>query len=154
MGAVKPDWCTAPGWARWLAQDRDGGWTWYSDKPAIDEDAQRWVPGNQRNMFEPAVMHPPKLQPLGQETRHGYVWRAVSANGAESFHRSVPYYDWNHHDWMTRFNEDRRLALGDYESWADSLEEAQERRRDSESRKVTRQNITQKKQIWKYRVIE
>lgn len=154
MGAVKPDWHTAPDWARWLAQDRDGRWTWYSAKPVIDEDAQRWVPGSQRNTFEPAVMHPPSLQPLGQETREGYVWRAVSANGAESFHRSVPYYDWHHHEWMTRFDEDRRLALGDDESWDKTLEEAQDKRYDSASRAEIRRQVTEQKRIWKYRVIE
>jgi len=123
-------------------------------KPVIDEEAERWIPGDQRNAFEPAVMHPPKLQPLFHQTREGYVWLAVSATGAESFHAVVPYYDWHHHQWMTKSDQDRRLALGEFASWADSLEELQEVRRDSEFREVTRQNITQKKQLWKYRVIE
>jgi hypothetical protein len=30
---VKPDWKDAPEWAMWLAQDEDGDWFWYENKP-------------------------------------------------------------------------------------------------------------------------
>jgi len=29
----KPDLTEAPEWARWLAQDKDGCWAWFSTKP-------------------------------------------------------------------------------------------------------------------------
>lgn len=39
---MKPDWKDAPGWARWLAQDRNGYWYWYAERPVIDEEEDRW----------------------------------------------------------------------------------------------------------------
>jgi hypothetical protein len=30
---MKPDWSTAPDFARYLAQDEDGEWSWFSHKP-------------------------------------------------------------------------------------------------------------------------
>lgn len=30
----KPDWEDAPDWAEWLAQDKDGEWYWYEQKPS------------------------------------------------------------------------------------------------------------------------
>lgn len=30
---MKPDWKDAPDWARWLAQDSNGAWYWYQNKP-------------------------------------------------------------------------------------------------------------------------
>lgn len=30
---VKPKWSTAPTWAKWLAQDNDGAWYWYEERP-------------------------------------------------------------------------------------------------------------------------
>lgn len=32
-----PDWNTSPDWANWLAQDSDGQWQWYEDKPVTYE---------------------------------------------------------------------------------------------------------------------
>jgi len=32
---MKPDWKDAPEWAQWLAQDLDGVWWWYADKPSL-----------------------------------------------------------------------------------------------------------------------
>lgn len=31
----KPEWKDAPDWAMWLAQDKDGDWYWWQDKPCI-----------------------------------------------------------------------------------------------------------------------
>lgn len=31
----KPSWDDAPEWAQWLAQDEDGEWFWYEDKPFL-----------------------------------------------------------------------------------------------------------------------
>lgn len=33
MSNIKPNWKKAPEWAKWLAQDHDGSWYWYADKP-------------------------------------------------------------------------------------------------------------------------
>lgn len=30
----KPDWCDAPDWAKFLAQNDDGQWFWYEKKPS------------------------------------------------------------------------------------------------------------------------
>ena len=30
---IKPLWKDAPAWANWQAQDRDGSWFWYTEKP-------------------------------------------------------------------------------------------------------------------------
>ncbi len=30
---MKPDWTTAPEWAKWLAKDEDGTWYWYEEEP-------------------------------------------------------------------------------------------------------------------------
>lgn len=32
---MKPDWKSAPKWAKYLAQDSDGLWNWYSKKPKL-----------------------------------------------------------------------------------------------------------------------
>ena len=32
----KPSWDDAPVWANWLAQDFNGDWWWYEDKPIND----------------------------------------------------------------------------------------------------------------------
>ena len=34
---MKPDWKDAPEWANWLAQDCDGEWLWYSNKPTLSD---------------------------------------------------------------------------------------------------------------------
>jgi len=34
---MKPDWKDAPEWAQWLAQDPDGDWYWYSQKPGCGD---------------------------------------------------------------------------------------------------------------------
>ena len=33
-----PPWSEAPPWAKWRAQDEDGSWFWYSEKPIEKED--------------------------------------------------------------------------------------------------------------------
>ncbi len=38
----KPDWKDSPEGMRWLAQDRDGCWWWYADKPVIA--GEGWCP--------------------------------------------------------------------------------------------------------------
>lgn len=30
---LKPDWKTAPSWARYAAMEPDGTWMWYAEKP-------------------------------------------------------------------------------------------------------------------------
>lgn len=36
------DWSSAPEWARWAAQDSNGTWWWYSQKP--DRLELAWIP--------------------------------------------------------------------------------------------------------------
>lgn len=42
---VKPNWKFAPESARWLAQDKDGQWYWYSAKPFVLIDYWGWPDG-------------------------------------------------------------------------------------------------------------
>lgn len=35
---MKPDWKDAPEWAKWLAMDADGIWTWFQKKPTKNKD--------------------------------------------------------------------------------------------------------------------
>ncbi|QHJ83069.1 MAG: hypothetical protein [Caudoviricetes sp.] len=39
----KPNWCDAPVWAKWLAQDSDGEWFWYSEKPSLPAGKSGWI---------------------------------------------------------------------------------------------------------------
>lgn len=39
---MKPDWKDAPVGAKFLAQDGDGSWWWFSDEPRWYKESQRW----------------------------------------------------------------------------------------------------------------
>lgn len=41
---MKPNWKDAPEWAQYLAQDSDGSWYWYEQKP--EHDFTWWKPVN------------------------------------------------------------------------------------------------------------
>lgn len=45
---MKPHWQDAPTWAQWLAQDEDGEWNWFSEKPRANTLAEPgyWLGGN------------------------------------------------------------------------------------------------------------
>lgn len=34
---MKVNWDEAPEWANWVAQDEDGEWWWFEDKPNFDD---------------------------------------------------------------------------------------------------------------------
>lgn len=40
----KPHWGDAPKWAKWLAQDSDGEWFWYSERPFLPAESAGWWP--------------------------------------------------------------------------------------------------------------
>ncbi len=41
---MKPDWKDAPAWAKFLAMDSDGIWSWYENEPLIErEDDCYWT---------------------------------------------------------------------------------------------------------------
>lgn len=42
----KPDWKGSPEWAEWLAQDEDGQWGWYEDKPVLGDWSWIWDGGD------------------------------------------------------------------------------------------------------------
>ena len=54
----KPNWVTAPDWARWLGQDIDGSWWWYLVKPFADAEG----------FFEPCAMT--RYRPAGNGERN------------------------------------------------------------------------------------
>lgn len=36
--SAKPDWSTAPSWAKFLAMDADGEWFWFENEPTVRYD--------------------------------------------------------------------------------------------------------------------
>ncbi len=42
---MKPDWKDAPEWAKWLAQDGDGAWVWFQNKPHMRGGCNFWLEG-------------------------------------------------------------------------------------------------------------
>jgi len=44
---MKPSWKYAPYWAKYLAQDENGGWYWFETMPVIGVSGQWWVSGGQ-----------------------------------------------------------------------------------------------------------
>lgn len=40
----KPNWKDAPEWAEWLAQNKDGFWWWFEEKPEANPDTEDWRP--------------------------------------------------------------------------------------------------------------
>jgi len=39
----KPSWIDAPEWANYLAQDADGQWYWFEDKPELKRGLALWI---------------------------------------------------------------------------------------------------------------
>jgi len=39
----KPSWDNAPEWANWLAQDANGDWYWYKERPIPDSRDHIWT---------------------------------------------------------------------------------------------------------------
>jgi len=39
---IKPSWAGAPEWARYLAQDGDGTWYWYGERPTVSALSRVW----------------------------------------------------------------------------------------------------------------
>lgn len=42
----KPLWKDAPEWAMWLAQDKDGWWSWWNKQPVPEDRAESWSQGD------------------------------------------------------------------------------------------------------------
>jgi len=40
---MKPDWKDAPEWAKWLAMDDGGEWTWFEVEPEVEEALRFWA---------------------------------------------------------------------------------------------------------------
>lgn len=45
---MKPDWSASPSWAKYLAQDPDGEWWWYEERPFWCSLKDRWGVGDGR----------------------------------------------------------------------------------------------------------
>lgn len=44
MNDEKPSWDdSTPPWAKWLAQDADGAWYWYSERPHVSTSNPVWM---------------------------------------------------------------------------------------------------------------
>lgn len=50
---MKPDWNLAPEWANYLAQDGDGAWWWYENRPKVSKFGPYWT--EPRGKFELAA---------------------------------------------------------------------------------------------------
>lgn len=50
---MTPHWIDAPEWAQWLAQDEDGQWNWFQDKPEALA-CKEWITlsGGEYQVFE------------------------------------------------------------------------------------------------------
>lgn len=40
--SIKPSWKSAPDWAKYLAQDGDGTWYWYEERPSVSPLSRVW----------------------------------------------------------------------------------------------------------------
>lgn len=47
-----PNWNYAPPWANYVAQDEDGVWNWFSDKPISSPSTGEWVHIDTKDSFE------------------------------------------------------------------------------------------------------
>lgn len=45
MSKSKPEWKDAPEWAKWLAQDKDGWYSWWSIEPVACDKGECWNQG-------------------------------------------------------------------------------------------------------------
>lgn len=53
---MKPDWKDAPEWAKWLAQDGDGKWVWFENKPRVPAGCNDWRQGTRPGLWEYATV--------------------------------------------------------------------------------------------------
>lgn len=62
---MKPDWKDAPEWAMWLAQDCNGDWYWFEEKPhAIGYgDAFEWYANGTRCAYAGNSEREPEARP-------------------------------------------------------------------------------------------
>lgn len=52
---IRPPWSKAPDWAKYLAQDGDGTWYWYGDRPLASTSGSKvWIRAN--NQAQQAVV--------------------------------------------------------------------------------------------------
>lgn len=81
----KPSWDDAPEWANWLAQNEDGTWFWFEEKPVIPTDGF-FTNGRNNLRSEPVFSNTNWQQTLEQRpkpTRQvevGQVWKSVKLN--------------------------------------------------------------------------
>ena len=54
---TKPEWKDAPEWANWLAQDRDGWWSWWNVAPLACERGECWNQGKPMEDWEYLDIH-------------------------------------------------------------------------------------------------
>lgn len=54
----KPNWCDAPDWANWLAQDGDGEWWWHECKPIYNDHQKEYNSYGQYQMAQ-GIINPP-----------------------------------------------------------------------------------------------
>lgn len=54
--AVKPDWSDAPIFYNFLAQDYDGTWWWYAEKPHFNNSSKKWaISSNEKAVYSKVV---------------------------------------------------------------------------------------------------
>lgn len=52
MSKSKPEWSDAPEWAKWLAQDKDGWYSWWNIEPVACDKAECWNQGKPMEEWE------------------------------------------------------------------------------------------------------
>lgn len=58
---MKPDWSTAPSWAKHLTRDNDGEWWWHENEPTFDPEDGGWYSSGE--MIEARRDRQPAYQP-------------------------------------------------------------------------------------------
>lgn len=68
-----PDWKDAPEWAQWVAQDEDGDWYWYENKPRLFD--KHWMIDGGKTEFKFFDIHTPDWRETLQErTKESNDW--------------------------------------------------------------------------------
>ena len=64
----KPDWKDAPEEAKFLAQDRDGDWYWWTGRPKVVEPLTYWMPSEDEQETAAVILPNIEVQEGWKET--------------------------------------------------------------------------------------
>jgi hypothetical protein len=131
----KPSWDDAPEWAQWLAQDRDGQWFWFRDKPVTGQNCWATQSGSRSehacvrdtkpSWHETLEERPASCdKPSWEESPECANWLAQDGDGIWRWFSDKPspmygYWGRGHVGSIVKW-----AGLGDYNvNWRETLEE-------------------------------